>query len=146
MVRYAMVALALTLLAAPAMADTEFGARAGVITDEGDGFVGAEVLANVHGSWFFNPNLEAVFADNDSVSLNGDFHYDLVQRQPYYVWVGAGPALIFRDEDPVHDDTDLGVNLVAGVGFKRTQFTPYVQSKVTLADDDQFGLAFGMRF
>jgi hypothetical protein len=142
----ATVALGIILAFAPASADTSLGARAGVYTEDGDGFVGAEALASMSRSWYFNPNLEYAFADNDYLTVSGDFHYDLVHRQPYYVWLGGGPTVILRDDDPVRDDTDLGVNLLAGIGWKNTSFTPYVQSKVTLADDDQFGLAFGMRF
>lgn len=135
------------LLSGRCLAATDFGVRTGVYTDSDAGFVGAEAITPVSQSWYFNPNLEYAFADRGSlVAVSGDFHYDLVEGRPYYVWVGAGPALILGDTEPGMRHSDLGVNVVAGVGFRRRSVTPYLQTKVTLADDDRAVIAVGVRF
>lgn len=146
--------LLLAALAAPAAAQNawDFGIRGGVYTDDSDPFVGVEVLTRLGGTrWFFNPNVEVVFPDNgDLITLNGDFHYDLPVEGSVYVWVGGGPAIIFRDPDrPRNDDseTDVGLNLLGGVGFLKGQpVRPYVQGKVLVADESEAVLAFGVRF
>jgi hypothetical protein len=69
--------------------------------------------------------------------------------------VGGGPAVIFSGFDApagcrrCDDDnqTDLGLNLLAGVGFwKRQAIRPYIQGKVTLSDNTEASIAFGLRF
>ena len=157
--RFVLAALcALTALAGarPAAADIDFGIRGGAYLEEPDPFVGLELLADLGGTnWFFNPNVEFVFADErDRISLNFDFHYDFATaNQSFaYVWAGGGPAIIFRDEpdDPRGDDdddeTDFGVNLLGGVGWRYEGMTPYVQLKLVLSDDSEVVAAVGIRF
>jgi hypothetical protein len=98
--------------------------------------------------WFFNPNLELAFADHaDLVALSGDFHYDFDVDEPIYLWAGGGPSILFRNPDRGDDETDPGLNLLAGVGFnKGGDVRPYVQGKVVLSDDTEASLAFGVRF
>jgi len=143
---------ALFLLFSPrADAEARFGVRAGAYFDAESAFIGGEGLFNVFSdSWYFNPNLEYVFIDNgDLWTLNFDFHYDLPVT-PVYLWVGAGPAIIHRDRDrPIDDgETDFGVNLFMGVGFKLrdARIIPYIQPKAILSDNSEFSLAFGVRF
>ncbi len=158
----AVVALAiplslLTLLAtpAPARAQVDFGVRGGVYSDDGDPFLGAELLGNFHGTrWYYNPNVEVVFVDPGSlVTANADFHFDVPTNGPFDVWLGAGGALVFRDygnDGRRHRDnstTDPGLNLIAGLGFNpRGDVRPYIQGKLLLSDDSQAVLAFGLRF
>ncbi len=137
------------LLSGPSLAATEFGVRSGVYTDVDAGFVGAEAIAPVGSSWYFDPNFEYAFADRgDLFTLNGDFHYDVVRSRPYDVWLGGGPAILVHEgETPTSGHrSDLGVNLIAGVGFRQPKIEPYVQTKATVSDDSQFVLAFGVRF
>ena len=138
--------LALAVSAAPARADGQLGARAGLVTDDEDLFVGVEWLMNVSHSWYFDPNLEYAFAGHDYLTLNADFHYDFLKNKPYFFWAGAGPALILRHDDPEHDDSDWGANVFAGFGWKRKSWTPYVQAKVVLSNDDSLAVAVGVRF
>ncbi len=145
-----LIILTLTVLfiLAPAGAETDFGARAGIYADAGDGFVGGEVLGKLGSrGWAYNPNFEWVFVDRgDLVTLNADFLYDFRVDEPLYLWLGGGPALIFRDNRR-NDDTDFGLNLLAGVGFKTEgRVRPYVQAKIVLADDTEGVIAFGIRF
>lgn len=135
---------------APAQA-ADFGVRAGVYEDANEAFVGVELLLTLSDPWFFNPNIEYVFVDNgDLITINADFHYDFDVQAPIFVWAGGGPALLVSDRDrPGRDDdgdTELGANLLVGVGWQAGPVVPYFQAKVILADDSQAVLAFGVRF
>jgi hypothetical protein len=141
--------LALVFLPAAAKA-ADFGVRTGFYNEANEGFVGAEALVKMSGPWFFNPNAEYVFIDNGTLmSVNGDVHYDFDVNGPTYVWAGGGAAVILRDPDvPRRADsrTDLGLNLLAGIGWRTASAVPYLQGKVTLADNNEAALAFGIRF
>ena len=153
--------LAVFALAAPGNADAQidWGVRGGVYTDVEEGFLGGEILGQIGDTrWFYNPNVEVVFVDpGDLVTANADFHYDLVLGEPVDVWVGGGPALVFRDRgdrrgpgrfrDDGDDETDIGLNAQAGVGFNRGgAIPPYLQGKVLFSDDTEAVIAFGLRF
>lgn len=140
-----------SVLSAPARADVDWGLRAGVYDDADEPFVGGELLVDVWQRWFFNPNLEVVLVDDGSlVTLNGDVHYDFPLDAPFAVWAGGGPAVIFIEPDDdcrrCEDETDIGLNLLAGAGLQRGAVRPYVQGKVILADDREVSLAIGVRF
>lgn len=146
----------LFLIPGVSRAEIDFGVRGGFYSDADAGFLGAELLMDVTRQWFFNPNVEYVFVDDgDLWTLNLDAHYDLRTNAPYYIWAGGGPAVIFSSFDPPRgcrrcesdDETDLGLNLLAGLGFGRGQaIRPYVQGKVTLSDNTEASIAFGLRF
>jgi hypothetical protein len=103
-------------------------------------------------SIFFNPNIEYVFVQNgDLITFNADFHYDFWTDSSLTAWVGAGGAVIHADPGVRRgrdgsDETDFGLNLLAGMGARRGAFRPYVQGKVTLSDDSEFIAAVGVRF
>lgn len=137
--------------ARPAAADVDVGLRGGYYTDAEEGFLGADLLMQIADTrWFFNPNLEYVFVDpGDLATLNLDVHYDLdTDNDDIYVWLGGGPAIIFRDDDRRNgdDETDLGLNLLGGVGWQLESFVPYLQAKAIIADDNEVVLAVGVRF
>lgn len=141
--------VALAAAARPAHAQADFGIRAG-LWDGPDPFIGFDVLAPLGSNWFINPNVELVFGDHEDVAaLSVDFHYDLEKGPPFF-WVGAGPAVLFREFDrPFADDseTDFGLNLLAGVGTRTSSgLVPYLQGKVVIADDSRFAVAVGLRF
>jgi hypothetical protein len=146
---------ALFLVPSLAKAEVDFGVRGGFYSDAEAGFLGAEALMGVTRSWYFNPNVEYVFVDNGSLwTVNGDFHYDFPTRSNLAVWAGGGPAVIFSSPDPdpgcrkcEDNQTDLGLNLLGGVGFsKRGPIRPYVQGKVILSDNTEAAIAVGLRF
>lgn len=155
--RLTLAAAALATLAAfsapaPAAAQVDFGVRGGVYTDIEEGFLGVELLMPVTGQWFFNPNIEYVFVDPGSLwTLNGDFHYDFAQSGNLTFWAGGGLAVLFRDFDDRRgrrddSETDVGANLLAGLGAVRGTIRPYGQVKVILSDDTEAVLAVGVRF
>ena len=141
----------LSLAPSPAGAEIDPGVRAGFYSDASEGFVGIELLTGITGRWYFNPNLEYVFVDNGSLwTLNGDVHYDLETGTPFAVWLGGGLAAIFSEVDlprgRSEDDTEIGLNLLAGGGAKRGAIRPYLQGKLVIADNTEAVIAFGLRF
>jgi hypothetical protein len=149
---FAVVAgICLFLLATNAQAEIRPGVRVGGYFDADAAFIGGELLTNISDSWFFNPNIEYVFVDNgDLVTFNFDVHYDLPSEGKMFFWIGGGPAILYFNPDPDFRDseTDFGINLFMGLGFKvgRERFIPYVQPKLILSDNSEFALAFGVRF
>jgi hypothetical protein len=152
----ALAVAAFFLLPGLAQAQIDFGVRGGYYSDAEAGFLGAEILTGLTRQWFFNPNVEYVFVDNGSLTTaNIDFHYDLATHAPYSLWLGGGPAVLFNNYDPPAGcrrcgdtkNTDLGFNLLAGVGFwPRQAIRPYVQGKVILSKNTEAVLGFGLRF
>jgi len=137
------------LLAAPAAAQVDVGVRAGGYLEDNDPFVGLELLTQVGASeWFFNPNIEFVFADErDKIAANFDFHYDFPAQKGYYLWAGGGLAVINTEGVGGRDDeTDAGLNVLGGIGWRVEGMTPYAQLKVVLADDSELVAAVGIRF
>lgn len=134
------------LLATPARA-ANFGFRTGLYADPTDAFVGVEGLFRVSHQIYLNPNIEYVFADNQTyMTLNADFHYDFHTHGSAYVWAGGGLGLIYHNPDgPADSNTDVGANLLAGVGLKG-RVIPYLQAKVIIKDNTQFVMAVGVRF
>ena len=141
------VALALALASvAPAGARDMFGVRTGVYTDVDKPFIGIEGLFGVGHSIYLNPNAEFVFLDDPKyMTFNFDFHYDFHTRSRAYVWAGAGLGVLYSDPDVGDSNTDVGLNLLFGVGLKG-RVVPYVQAKVVVADDSFFVIGFGVRF
>ena len=138
----------MSLAARPAAADVDVGVRGGYYTDAEEGFLGVDLLMQIQDTrWFFNPNLEYVFVDpGDLATLNLDVHYDLdTDNDDLYIWLGGGPAIIFRDDDR-DDETDLGLNLLGGIGWQLESVVPYFQAKAVIADDNEVVLAVGVRF
>lgn len=150
MKRAVLVAAALVLLSVPgafAQSDLRFGVRAGSYFDPTDLFVGLEVVYPITSNFVFNPNFEAVFADdgaNDdtTLGLNADLAYNFAMGGNTRAWAGAGLAGFLED-----DEFEGGVNLLAGVGFTAGTLDPYAQAKLVFADDDnRAAIGLGVRF
>lgn len=144
-----MVGICGFLAAGASNAQWAFGLRTGVYTDESDLFLGAEFVTPMGpGPWKFNPNVEWAFVDNgDLWTLNADFTFDMAPTKAVDIWLGGGPALVVRSRDRGDDETDPGLNLLAGVGFLRGRaVSPYFLAKILVSDDSQAILGFGVRF
>jgi hypothetical protein len=69
--------------------------------------------------------------------MNGDLHG----------WLGAGLALVDRENRFGNGSSDVGLNLLGGVGFLRGRpVRPYLQAKILLSDDTEGVVAVGIRF
>lgn len=132
-----------------AEAQTLFGARLGAYVEQEELFLGGEVLTHLQDSFYLNPNVEWVLADNaKQATFNFDFHYDFAHRGELTFWVGAGlGVLYFNPDGPRESNTDLGLNLLFGTAFLRGRdVIPYLQAKVIVADDSELVVGFGVRF
>ena len=145
--KIAPVALVLLFVSvAPAGARDMFGLRVGLYTDPNDAFAGVEGVFHVGNSVYFNPNFEYVFVDDPHyMTFNADFHYDFPTRSRAYVWAGAGLGVLYTNPEVGDSNTDLGLNLLFGVGLKG-HVVPYVQAKVIVSEDTAFVLGVGLRF
>jgi hypothetical protein len=144
----AAAALCLHAASGAAVASPSFGVRAGVNLDREDPIVGVELLAPLRNAWWANPNLEVTFGDHvDVIGMNADFHYDFERSGAARFWLGPGLAILFADHEGGGSDTDVGVNLLIGVGFPTSSgVVPYFQGKATVSDDTDGALLFGLRF
>ena len=140
--------------AADAEARPMVGVRAGQYANIGDTsidetFVGVEVIAGITNRIYFNPNVEYLLLDEGQAGTgNLDFHGDLPVGDAVHLWLGAGLAVLYTDpEGPPESDTELGVNLLVGVGFRVGPTIPYLQGKLILLDEEeQLVWAVGLRF
>ena len=145
--KIATVVLALLLAsAAPAGARDMFGVRTGFYTDVDEPFIGIEGLFGLGNHVYLNPNFEYVFTDDPHyMTFNADFHYDFPTRSRAYVWAGAGLGVLYTNPEVGDSNTDVGLNLLFGVGLKG-HVVPYVQGKVIVSEDTAFVLGIGLRF
>lgn len=129
--------------------DARFGIRAGFYSGLDNPFIGTEYLVRIGKRTYINPNVEYVFVNHGTfMTFNVDAHYDLPTRSNVYVWTGGGLAFLYRNlEGRVDSRTDMGLNLLFGLGFGNAgSVVPYIQGKAILSDNSDFALAFGLRF
>jgi hypothetical protein len=120
--------------------------RAGVFMDADAFALGGGFLAPVGNRWFFNPNAEFAFGDQDLVAVSGDFHYDFAGSNGMSPWLGLGPTILMRDTPGDGSDTDVGLNVLAGLGGTRGTLRPFAQVRGIVADNSQVVLTGGIRF
>jgi hypothetical protein len=119
--------------------------RAGVSADPdqfygGIGFETAELIERLR----FRPNLEiGVGNDTTLTAINLEFAYRIpIQRNPWSVYVGAGPALVITHS---HGDTETGggFNILLGLAHRGGLFT---EVKAGFIDSPSFKFGVGYRF
>lgn len=143
------IALVMAIQPGRAQAAVDADIRAGVYPDADAVAVGAGILTDVGGKtgWYFNPNVEVALGDRrDIVALSGDFHYDFNSDRNTSVWLGAGPAVLMTNRTVGEDETDLGVNVLTGIGAKRGDVRPFAQLRGTMGEQNQVAIAGGIRF
>jgi hypothetical protein len=60
--------------------------------------------------------------------------------------MGAGPALLVSDLGDDASDTDVGLNLLTGIGASRGDVRPFGQIRGVIADQSEVVLAGGIHF
>jgi len=145
------LAAAMALVAAtpiPGRANVDTDVRAGVFTNVDAVGVGAGILTPIgdrNGRWYANPNAEVAMGGDDLVALNGDFHCDVSHQRTTSVWLGGGPAVLIQSHDG-NSETNLGVNVLAGMGKTQGSVRPYGQIKGVVAENGGVALVGGVRF
>lgn len=128
---------------APANAQVDVDLRGGVYMDSDAPALGGGLLMEVgDAGWFFNPNIEVAFDDNDTdAAVSGDFHYDIPMAGSLSPYVGAGPSILFND-----GDDNFGVNVLGGIAGKRGEVRPFGQLKAVVGGSNEIALMGGVRF
>jgi len=146
------IALAVSLVLAPALLAADFGIRAGQYRDAKEEFVGVEVVIDA-GVLNINPNIEYSLADDVTAgSANLDVTVDVGRFSTIVPYLGAGIGLLYLDDDFGAEETDAVGNLIGGVQFQWATLKPYAQVKYfrLLEDDDgdsdEIAIAVGLRF
>jgi hypothetical protein len=146
----AILMIAMLAIALPCSAvQTQGDVRAAYLTDQDAVGLGGGLLTGLGESprWKFNPNVEVAFADDlDGMSVNGDFRYDVTRDSDVAFWMGAGPALLVSDHGDDATDTDVGLNLLTGIGASRGDVRPFGQIRGVIADRSEVVLAGGIHF
>ena len=123
---FVLVMTMFALTVAPARASAQgVGVRAGVSADPDQFYMGVhyetkELIERLR----FRPNLEIGLGDDRTlVALNFEFAYRFpLQRSPWSVYVGAGPALnIYHSNNDTHPEG--GFNILIGLAHRRGLFT-----------------------
>jgi hypothetical protein len=137
---------ALTLAAAPPLRAGDVSVRAGAYTDADSAFLGVEYRTPVQGRLYVAPNFELVLPDEGSYfSANADLHYLFPPEGRLSPWLGAGLGIYARSHEGGPRNTDVGLNLIGGLGL-RAKLKPYAQLKVVVKGDTEVVLGFGIRF
>jgi len=97
------------------------------------------------------PNIDYVFTNpGHEIRYNVDARYRWTQTATNPMWFGAGVGLVDRDlgGNPLQDDRDVALNLLWGMDFRSHQgsFTPFVSTRIAIADNSDFGVTFGIHF
>ena len=133
----------------PAHAGVDWDLRAGFYTDAEAFGVGAGLISPLGSGqrWWFNPNAEIAFGDGANLmSLSGDVHYDFASTKSTHMWLGAGPTLLMTDPEGGDSDTNLGLNVLGGIGGVGGSWRPFAQVKGILSDNNELVVQGGIRF
>lgn len=129
----------------PQKTEPEIGVRVGVSGDPDQFFFGAHVeTAPLLDHLTFRPNAEVGFGDDQTlIAFNFEFAYSIpIQRQPWRVYLGAGPALII-DTHSGNTDAGGGLNFLVGLQHRKGLFA---ELKVGAIDSPSVKFAVGYVF
>ena len=149
--RFALILLALSLLAPAAMAASGpigFTAFGGLYTGSVDDFMLGAGLKLGLGGISVTPNAEYIFVSGGSYyTLNADATLPILPLGVASLYGGAGVGLHIVDPDGGDSDTSTGVNLLVGAGLNAMALKPYGQIKYVFLDgDDPLVFMAGVRF
>ena len=111
--------------ASPARAQVEYGARIGVSGGPGQFVIGGHIETKpLIDHLSFRPNVEIGWGDSQTLlCFNFEFAYRIdIDRKPWWVYVGAGPAAVYQHVDNGGSDFGGGFNFLVGLQHKRGLF------------------------
>ncbi len=143
-----MLFCAVALVASASRAAPMAGVRAGLYTEADEFFLGGDLSFRLAPRLALNPNLEYVFVENVSyMTINIDALYYIFNSRKSFGWIGGGLAMTrLKAEGASEGQSDTGVNLLFGIGFKSRGAVPYLQGKIITGDYDDFVIGGGFRF
>jgi len=107
------------------MAQAEYGVRAGVSGGPGQFVIGGHVETKpIIEHLSFRPNVEIGWGDSQTVlCFNFEFAYRInVDRKPWWIYVGGGPAAVYTHVDNGGSDFGGGFNFLIGLEHKKGLF------------------------
>jgi hypothetical protein len=148
----ALVIVAWSLGAAPALADTSAGIRTGLSVDPDQFLFGGQLNLDPVGKHvFIVPSAELGLGDNlTTLSFNGDVQYRFPVSQGSDVrpYAGGGLAIYWVDLDGGGSNTEVGVNVLGGIFFGNASGNPmFIDVKLGLVDEvPDWKFVFGINF
>ncbi len=123
----------------------EPGIRGGFYFPGDSFYLGADVKFGL-AMLYADPNIEYIFIDNGSFwTFNADAYISL-GVPVLSVWAGGGLGLLYTKPDNFDSQTDVGVNLIAGVEFDFV-VNPYLMVKYIIKPDEDISVVgIGVRF
>jgi len=122
---------------------THFGPQFGFGIDPDQFMVGGQfVIGDFHPRWTINPSVQIGFGDQTIGAVNFDGYYHFAVRNssatPY---AGGGFGLSFGDPG-----TDVGLNLVGGLGFPAGRQKMFTEIRIGVGDITAFKGVIGWNF
>jgi hypothetical protein len=148
----ALAIVVLALGAAPALAETGAGIRAGLSVNPDQFLFGGQLnLDPVGRHVYIVPSAELGLGDNlTTLSFNGDVQYRFPVSKGSEVrpYAGGGLAIYWFDVDGGGSDTQVGVNLLGGIFFGDASGNPmFIDAKLGLNDEiPDWKFVFGINF
>ena len=140
----ALVVLFSSLAARPLHAQTRAGVQGGVSLDPDQVYFGGHVrTAPLADRLRFRPSVDVGLGDNVTlVALNFEFSYGFASRQPWSLYVGAGPAVNFYNFDR-GSETQAGFNFIVGAQHRDGLFA---EMKIGAMDSPNLKFGVGYTF
>lgn len=145
----AAVAAGALCVAAPEQADAQVHLGPQVSVGDADVGIGGRLLVNMEDMEGWEGALSFdVFPDPDLWELGGNLHYNFAIEDAPSLFPYVGPGLNISHLDTgVGDDTELGVNVVAGTKFQAAErFTPYAELRLVAGGHQDLVVTGGLLF
>lgn len=148
----AVALVGMLLVPATAEAQTTIGPVAG-FHDDFDfgigGFLGIPV-PSLDPNLSINPSFVFFFPDGpwDYWEINGDvvYAFEVDEDTPVLPFAMAGLNIARLNPDVGNGDTEMGLNLGGGIGFRAASVQPFVGAKFEIGDNDGFVVFGGIGF
>ena len=139
-------ALLIGSTSASAQPNTHIGTRAGYDFQTDEVILGAHFTVPISTQIEFYPSLELYLPDRgNKIGFNGDVKVMLPTRASYDLYAGGGLGIVNQNLGDV-SNTDLGVNLLVGIGSRVGRIHPFGEAKLLIHDDTQLVLFAGVNF
>jgi len=138
------------LLPSSAGAGAAIGPRAGYDFDTEELVIGGEAeLGRVFQNFLFAPSLDFELGDNSFTALNADFRLYLfhLPETGLHFYGSAGPTILLDSPGRGNNDTEIGLNLVAGMKIPMKSESRYnLELRFGIGDIPDLKLTLGILF